>query len=174
MDNVSDDAQNITKESGLSLKRRVVTYTDTQENQFALRLYELIHKYCKLNCDFDDDEFCCVDYKITSRQNPAEVMYLELKSRHPKFVTVNSFLIGHNKMINIHQNNYNKCILIWDFNVDLFFRQYNKKLINYKQKFLQSSSCIDINKSECSRGINNLAKEIYKMLKIDTENAEIL
>lgn len=153
--------------NGLSLKKVVVNYTDKQENMFAIRLYKLINKYCKINVDFNDDKFCCVDYKITSKQDTNKVMYIELKSRDKKYSNVPTFLIGYDKMVKINKHNYNNCILIWDFDIQLYFFTYDVKLISYKQKIIQNSSCIEINKCICSHGMDKLVNEIYKNLNID-------
>ena len=151
---------------GLSLKKTVLNYTDKLENLFALRLYKIINKHCKINVDFKDDQFCCVDYRIQSRAT-GNVMYLELKSRDKKYANVPTFFMGHRKMINIRNNNYNKCLLVWNFDTQLFYRVYDVKLIKYKQKIIQNSPVIEVNKDECSSGIENLVKEIYKILNID-------
>ena len=134
---------------------------------FAIRLYKLINKYCKINVDFNGDKFCPVDYKITSKQDKNNVMYLELKSRDKKYVNVPTFLMGHTKMININTRQYNNCMLVWDFDIKLFFFKYDVKLTKYKCKIIQNSKCIEINKSICSIGMDNLVNEIYKNLNID-------
>ena len=90
-------------------------------------------------------------------------MYLELKSRDKKYVNVPTFLMGHTKMININTRQYNNCMLVWDFDIKLFFFKYDVKLTKYKQKIIQNSKCIEINKSICSIGMDNLVNEIIEV-----------
>lgn len=151
----------------LSLKKVVVNYTDKQENMFAVRLFKYINKYCKINVDFNNDKFCCVDYQITSKQDPNEVMYLELKTRDIKFINVPTLIIGYDKMIKINKNKYNKCLLVWDFGIELYHFKYNTNLMKYTPKVIQQSKCIEINKCICSAGMETLVDSIYDMLDIN-------
>ena len=114
----------------LILKDAILEYSDKVENDFAIKLFGKIKKYCSVECDFSNDKYCCVDYRISQRNNPTNSIYLELKTRGKAYLKNKKMIINHSKMVNIDRCKYNKCILVWDFDGIIYYYNYNKNLID--------------------------------------------
>jgi len=146
----------------LELKTLNVSYTDNLENVFAINLYNLLKDYVSIKVI---PEFLSnVDYEITDKNNKDNKMYLELKSRSTK--SYNTFFIGSTKILNINKH-YNPTILIWNFKDGLYFCKCIKDFENYDKKTIQNKPVIEIEKSICSNGIENLKLDILKTLQIN-------
>ena len=148
------------------LLKTQLNYSDKLENLFAIRLFKEIKKYCKIECDFNNDQFCAVDYKITERNNPNNYIYLELKSRDKKYLKNKQMIIGHPKMVRIDKCGFNECILVWNFEGPIYFYRYHTGLILSNQKIIRNGAVIEIDKLDCDRGMKKLVFEIYEMLNI--------
>ena len=145
----------------LELKTINVSYTDNLENVFALKLYSLLKEYVSIKVI---PEFLSnVDYEITDKNNKDNKMYLELKSRSSN--SYNTFFIGSTKIKEINKQ-YNPTILIWNFKDNLYFCKCIKDFDNYNTKTIQGKPVIEIDKSICSNGIDNLKREILDILQI--------
>ena len=145
----------------LKLKTLNVSYTDNLENVFALNLYSLLKEY--VNIRVITDFYSNVDYEITDKNNKDNKMYLELKSRSSN--SYNTFFIGSTKILNINKH-YNPTLLIWNFKDGLYFCKCIKEFDNYNTKIIKNSSVIEINKSICYNGLDNLKREILDILQI--------
>lgn len=145
----------------LELKTINVSYTDNLENVFALNLYSLLKEY--VNIRVITDYYSNVDYEITDKNNNNNKMYLELKSRSSN--SYNTFIIGSTKIKEINKH-YNPTILIWNFKDGLYFCKCIKEFDKYHTKIIKNSSVIEISKSICSVGIDNLKREILDILQI--------
>jgi len=145
----------------LELKTINVSYTDNLENVFALNLYSVLKDY--VNIKVITDYYSNVDYEITDKNNNKNKMYLELKSRSSN--SYNTFIIGSTKIKQINKH-YNSAILIWNFKDGLYFCKCIKDFDNYNTKIIKNSSVIEISKSICSVGIDNLKREILDILQI--------
>jgi hypothetical protein len=145
----------------LKLKTINVSYTDNLENVFALNLYSLLKDY--VNIRVITDYYSNVDYEITDKNNNNNKMYLELKSRSSN--SYNTFIIGSTKIKEINKK-YNPAILIWNFKDGLYFCKCIKDFDEYNTKIIKNSSVIEISKSICSVGIDNLKREILDILQI--------
>ena len=153
----------------ITLKNVVIEYSDKTENDFAIKIFNKIKKYCSVECDFNNDKYCCVDYRISERSNPTNCIYLELKTRDKKYLKNKKMIINHKKMVNIDKCGYNKCILVWDFGGTIYYCKYDSGLINYPQKIIQDQNVIEIYKTDCNRGFSNLVVDILEMLNIDSK-----
>jgi hypothetical protein len=145
----------------LELKTINVSYTDNLENVFAVNLYSLLKDY--VNIRVITDYYSNVDYEITDKNNNDNKMYLELKSRSSN--SYNTFIIGSTKIKEINKH-YNPTILIWNFTDGLYFCKCIKEFDKYHTKIIKNSSVIEISKSICSVGIDNLKREILDILQI--------
>ena len=145
----------------LELKTINVSYTDNLENVFALNLYSLLKDY--VNIRVITEFLSNVDYEITDKNNKDNKMYLELKSRYSN--SYNTFFIGSTKIKQINKH-YNPALLIWNFKDGLYFCKCIKDFENYNTKIIQGKPVIEINKSICSVGIDNLKHEILDILQI--------
>jgi len=145
----------------LELKTINVSYTDNLENVFAVNLYSLLKDY--VNIRVITDYYSNVDYEITDKNNNDNKMYLELKSRSSN--SYNTFIIGSTKIKEINKH-YNPTILIWNFTDGLYFCKCIKEFDKYHTKIIKNSSVIEISKSICSVGIDNLKQEILDILQI--------
>lgn len=145
----------------LELKTINVSYTDNLENVFALNLYSLLKDY--VNIRVITDYYSNVDYEITDKNNNNNKMYLELKSRSSN--SYNTFFIGSTKIKEINKK-YNPALLIWNFKDGLYFCKCIKEFDKYHTKIIKNSSVIEISKSICSVGIDNLKREILDILQI--------
>ena len=145
----------------LELKTINVSYTDNLENVFALNLYSLLKDYVNIRVIID--YYSNVDYEITDKNNNNNKMYLELKSRSSN--SYNTFIIGSTKIKEINKK-YNPAILIWNFKDGLYFCKCIKDFDEYNTKIIKNSSVIEISKSICSVGIDNLKRDILDILQI--------
>jgi hypothetical protein len=145
----------------LELKTINVSYTDKLENVFALNLYSILKDY--VNIRVIPEYLSNVDYEITDKNNKDNKMYLELKSRYSN--SYNTFFIGSTKIKEINKK-YNPALLIWNFTDNLYFCKCIKDFDNYNTKTIQGKPVIEIDKSRCSVGIDNLKREILDILQI--------
>ena len=146
----------------LQLKKTIVSYSDTNENNFAVELWKLLKDFLKIRVI--DNYFSNVDYQLTSKLN-SKVMYLELKCRDIKYSNCNSFIIGKNKIDNINSKSLTPCILIWKFGELIYFKEYTTELLNYDVSIIQNGKVIFINKNDCECGMDNLIKLIQKLIE---------
>ena len=148
--------------NGLTLKCGVITYAERLENEFAIKLYDGIKKYCIVEPMLKKYDY--VDFKIIERNNPDNFLYIELKSRNAKYQNYKSFIISHKKMINIKKSNLLPTILVWGFDNKFFFTEYTDKFIDYQTRTIQDSLVIDIPSLNCNTGLDNLKCTILNML----------
>lgn len=149
-------------ETGLELKKTIVSYTDTMENNFAIDLWKLLKDHVKIKVI--NDCFSNVDYELMSKIN-GKVMYLELKCRDIKFSNVNSFIIGKNKVDSINSKCLTPCILVWKFGNLIYFIQYTTELLDYQTYIVQNGKVIYINKTDCDTGMDKLIELIQKLIE---------
>jgi hypothetical protein len=145
----------------LILKTTIVSYTDTNENNFAVELWKLIKDYVKIKVI--NDFYSSVDYELTSKIN-GKIMYLELKCRDIKYSTCKSFIIGKTKIDNINSKCLTPCILIWKFGELIYFKEYTTDLLNYETTTIQNSKVIYINKTDCECSMDKLTELIQKLI----------
>jgi hypothetical protein len=88
----------------LELKKTIVSYNDTNENNFAVELWQILKDTVKIKVI--NDFYSTVDYELTSKIN-GKVMYLELKCRDIKYSNCKSFIIGKTKIDNINSKSLN-------------------------------------------------------------------
>ena len=81
----------------LELKKTIVSYSDTNENNFAIDLWKILKENVKIKVI--NDVYSSVDYQLTSKQNE-KVIYLELKCRDIKYANFNTFIMGKTKIDN--------------------------------------------------------------------------
>ena len=147
---------------GLELKTTIVSYTDTNENNFALELWKLLKHFVKIKVI--NDFYSTVDYELTSKIN-GKVMYLELKCRDIKYSNCKSFIIGKSKIDNINSKCLTPCILIWKFGELIFFKEYTTDLLKYETTTIQNSKVIYIDKTDCECGMDKLIELIQKLIE---------
>jgi hypothetical protein len=144
----------------VSLKTINVSYTDSLENIFAMLLYSVLKDH--VNIRVLTDKYSNVDYEISARTNENR-MFLELKSRTT--CSYDTFIIGANKIRQINKK-YNPCIIVWNFSDGIYFCDCKKDFDNYTRKTIQNSDVIEINKRDCSVGVESLKNRILDILHI--------
>ena len=145
----------------LELKKTIVSYNDTNENNFAVELWQILKDTVKIKVI--NDFYSTVDYELTSKIN-GKVMYLELKCRDIKYSNCNSFIIGKTKIDNINAKSLTPCILVWKFGELIFFKEYTTDLLEYSTSTIQNSKVIYINKNDCECGMDKLTELIQKLI----------
>jgi hypothetical protein len=145
------------------LKTKILSYTDTLENQFAIKVFKSLNeKYNgKYNVSVLVDKFSSVDYVVVNTENKKK-MYMELKSRKSK--SFSSFIIGYNKLVSINQN-YPNTILIWNFADDIFSVKFHPKFVEYEISYCCESKVVNIEKSLCSAGMESIIDNIISSLE---------
>ena len=146
----------------LLLKKTIVSYNDTNENNFAVELWKLLKDFVKIKVI--NDFYSTVDYELTSKIN-GKVMYLELKCRDIKYSTCKSFIVGKSKIDNINSKCLTPCILIWKFGELIYFKEYTTELLKYETKTIQNSKVIYVDKTDCKCNMDNLIKLIQKLIE---------
>ena len=145
----------------LELKKTIVSYNDTNENNFAVELWQILKDFLKIKVI--NDFYSTVDYELTSKIN-GKVMYIELKCRDIKYSNCNSFIIGKTKIDNINSKSLTPCILVWKFGELIFFKEYTTDLLEYSTSTIQNSKVIYINKNDCECGMDKLTELIQKLI----------
>tara|TARA_R110000803_G_scaffold32928_2_gene72260 strand:- start:1533 stop:1979 length:447 start_codon:yes stop_codon:yes gene_type:complete len=145
----------------LELKKTIVSYSDTNENNFAIDLWKILKENVKIKVI--NDVYSSVDYQLTSKQNE-KVIYLELKCRDIKYANCNTFIMGKTKIDNITAKCLMPCILIWKFGDIIYFKKYTADLMNYETSIIQNSKVIFIKKCDCDNGMESLIELINKLL----------
>ena len=145
----------------LELKNTIVSYSDTNENNFAIDLWKILKENVKIKVI--NDVFSSVDYQLTSKQNE-KVIYLELKCRDIKYANCDTFIMGKTKIDNITAKCLTPCILVWKFGDIIYFKEYTADLMNYDTSIIQNSKVIYIKKMECGIGMESLIELINKLL----------
>lgn len=154
------ESDEVAETNGLELKKTIISYSDTNENEFAVSLWKLIKTDYKIKVI--SDKFSTVDYELTSKTN-GKIIYLELKCRDAKYSTFNSFIMGKTKINNIKSKCLTPCILIWKFGQLIYFKEYTTELLLYKTYVVQNGNVIYINKTDCGTGMDNLVTLIKKL-----------
>jgi len=138
-----------------------VSYTDTEENKFAIELWKLIKDKVKIKvCN---DFYSTVDYELTSKDTD-KIAYLELKCRNIKYSNCSNFIIGETKLKNILKKSLTPCILIWKFESLIFFIEYKPEFLNYPITKIKNASVINIPKNDCGIGMADLTELIRNIL----------
>ena len=145
----------------LELKKTIVSYNDTNENNFAVELWQILKDTVKIKVI--NDFYSTVDYELTSKIN-GKVMYIELKCRDIKYSNCNSFIIGKTKIDNINSKSLTPCILVWKFGELIFFKEYTTDLLEYSTSTIQNSKVIYINKNDCECDMDKLVELIQKLI----------
>ena len=146
---------------------RPLSYTDTLENNFCVSLWEILKGKCKF--DVVKNEFCSVDIEVSEFDNPRNIVYVELKSRRNKYEECRSFIIGHQKMINIRDQRLLPAILVWGFTDEFYFTDYKPQFADFKPTRICGKDAVYINKYLCKRSLDNLAIHILKILRLGCE-----
>tara|TARA_B110000902_G_scaffold18314_1_gene21109 strand:- start:32 stop:481 length:450 start_codon:yes stop_codon:yes gene_type:complete len=147
---------------GLELKKTIVSYSDTNENNFAVELWKMLKDEIKIKVILD--YYSSVDYELTSKKN-GKIMYIELKCRDIKYANCDTFIMGKSKVDSIYSKDLMPCILVWKFGDLIYFKKYTAELMNYDTSIIQKSKVIYINKTDCEIGINNLCLLIKQFLE---------
>ena len=146
----------------LTLKTKIVSYSDTTENNFAIDLWKITKNKFKIKVI--DSKYSNVDYELTSKTS-GKKLYLELKCRDFKYSNCDSFIIGKTKIDGIASKQLLPCILVWKFNTLIYYKKYTTDLLNYKTSLIQNSSVIHINKNECNDGMETLVELIEELVE---------
>jgi hypothetical protein len=145
----------------LELKKTIVSYNDTNENNFAVELWKILKNTVKIKVI--NDFYSNVDYELTSKTTD-KVMYLELKCRDIKYSNCKSFIIGKTKIDNINSKSLKPCILIWKFGDLIYFKEYTTDLLKYETATIQNSKVIYIDKTDCECDMDKLTELILTLL----------
>jgi hypothetical protein len=145
----------------LELKKTIVSYNDTNENNFAVELWKILKNTVKIKVI--NDYYSNVDYELTSKTTD-KVMYLELKCRDIKYSNCKSFIIGKTKIDNINSKFLKPCILIWKFGDLIYFKEYTTDLLKYETATIQNSKVIYIDKTDCECDMDKLTELILTLL----------
>ena len=110
--------------------------------------------------------WCSVDFTIINTYNLLSV-YVEHKKKKIKSSQFNTFFIGYQKLIMIEAYyGQQKLFLVFDCEDELYFCEYDEKLLKRDKKMVRGSRVIEINKSECGVGFDNFNKKLIEALTL--------
>ena len=110
--------------------------------------------------------WCSVDFTIINTYNLLSV-YVEHKKKKITASKYNTFFIGFQKLIMIEAYyGQQKLFLVFDCEDELYFCEYDEKLLKRDKKMVRGSRVIEINKSECGIGFDNFNKKLIEALTL--------
>ena len=111
-------------------------------------------------------KFCSVDFAIINKYNLLSC-YVEHKCKKINSTDFTTFFIGYNKLAMIEAYyGQQKLFLVFDCEDELYFCEYDEKLLKRDKKMVRGSRVIEINKSECGIGFDNFNKKLIEALTL--------